>query len=201
VLEEEEGLSGDLTDHSLGRWSNGCDRAVRSGGGGGKREFLHKRNLKEDREWMWCQIVKLLMPFIGQRREDRQCHEGETTDSEWSSSMLPFFETREEATLSSHGEGRPDDAAAQWLVVAAGVERHLDWPEVEDNQSGQLGRKSIWVEYSWGDQTSCRNGMGWERDILVEKNFGCCILNKKSNFWIKIEEIKIKSSFGIFFQK
>jgi hypothetical protein len=141
VLEEEEGLSGDLTGHSLGRWSNGCGRAVRSGGGGGEREFLHKRNLKEDREWMWCQIVKLLMPFIGQRREDRQCHEGETTDSEWSSSMLPFFETREEATLSSHGEGRPDDAAAQWRLESSDIWIDLRWKTIN---------RVSWVESLFG---------------------------------------------------
>jgi hypothetical protein len=50
MLSEEEGLSRDLIDHSLGRRSDKCGWAARSGGGGGlssgESEFLHKRNLK-----------------------------------------------------------------------------------------------------------------------------------------------------------
>jgi hypothetical protein len=35
----------------------------------------------------------------------------------------------------------------------------------------------------------------------VKKNLGCCNLNKKQTFELKIEEIKIKPSFGIFLEK
>jgi hypothetical protein len=74
MLEEEEGLSEDLTGHSSGRWSDGCGRAVRSGSdndlSSDESEFLHKRNSKEDREWMRQRVMKLSTPFIG-RREGR----------------------------------------------------------------------------------------------------------------------------------
>jgi hypothetical protein len=48
---------------------------------------------------------------------------------------------------------------------------------VENNQSGQLGRKVVWVEYCYGDQICCQSGMGWEREILglkeiSEEEFG-----------------------------
>jgi hypothetical protein len=144
VLEEEEGLSGDLTGHSLGRWSNGCGRAVRSGGGGGEREFLHKRNLKEDREWMWCQIVKLLMPFIGQRREDRQCHEGETTDSEWSSSMLPFLRQERKQLLVPTGRGdrmMQRHSGLWWRLESSDIWIDLRWKTIN---------RVSWVESLFG---------------------------------------------------
>jgi hypothetical protein len=53
---KEEGLSRDLIGHSSGWWSDGCGRAMRSGGGGelssDEYEFLRKRNPKEGGEWM-----------------------------------------------------------------------------------------------------------------------------------------------------
>jgi hypothetical protein len=51
------------------------------------------------------------VPFIGREREGRQCHGGETSGGEWSSSMLPFRrEERKEKgahglALGSHTEG------------------------------------------------------------------------------------------------
>jgi hypothetical protein len=54
ILGEEEGLSGDLTDRSSERRSDGCGRATRSDSGNdlssGENEFLHKRNPKEGGE-------------------------------------------------------------------------------------------------------------------------------------------------------
>jgi hypothetical protein len=53
MLGEEDGLFDDLTSHSSGRQSDGCDRATSSGSSGdlsfSKSEFLHKRNPKEKR--------------------------------------------------------------------------------------------------------------------------------------------------------
>jgi hypothetical protein len=50
MIGEEEGLSRDLTDRSSRRWSDGCGREVRIGGGGdlssGESVFLRKRNSK-----------------------------------------------------------------------------------------------------------------------------------------------------------
>jgi hypothetical protein len=50
MLEEEEGLYGDLTDRSPGRQSSRCGRTTRSGDSGNlsssESEFLRKRNLK-----------------------------------------------------------------------------------------------------------------------------------------------------------
>jgi hypothetical protein len=50
MLGEEDGLSRDLTDCNSGRRSDGCGRAMRSGGDNGlsfgEIEFLHKRNPK-----------------------------------------------------------------------------------------------------------------------------------------------------------
>jgi hypothetical protein len=40
---------------------------------------------------------------------------------------------------------------------------------VEDSQSGQLGRRAIWVRYCCGDETDYQNRMGWEREILRPK--------------------------------
>jgi hypothetical protein len=72
MLGEEEGLSGDLTGCSSGWRSDGCGRAVRSGGSGdlssGESEFWRKRNPKEGREWMRRRIVRLPTPFIMWRR-------------------------------------------------------------------------------------------------------------------------------------
>jgi hypothetical protein len=76
ILEEEEELSGDLTDCSSGRRSDGYGRVAMSG----------------SREWMWWRIMRLPMPFIEQRREERWYREGETVDDEWNYSMLPFWE-------------------------------------------------------------------------------------------------------------
>jgi hypothetical protein len=57
MLGEEEGLSEDLTGRSSGQRSDGCGRTVRSGGGddlsSDESEFLHKRNSRKGREWMW----------------------------------------------------------------------------------------------------------------------------------------------------
>jgi hypothetical protein len=53
-------------------------------------EFLYKRNPMEGGECMRWRIVRLPVPFIWQRREGRWCRSGETTDDEWSSSMLLF---------------------------------------------------------------------------------------------------------------
>jgi hypothetical protein len=45
-----------LTDHSSGRWSDGCGQAARSGSGGdlssGESKFLRKRNEKKGGVWM-----------------------------------------------------------------------------------------------------------------------------------------------------
>jgi hypothetical protein len=73
MLIEEERLSGDLTGRSSG-WQS---------------EFLCKRNLKEDGEWMQRRIMRFSMLFIWRRREGIQYHRGETVDGEWNSSMLP----------------------------------------------------------------------------------------------------------------
>jgi hypothetical protein len=63
---------------------DGCGRAVRSGGGGdlssSEINFLRKRNPKEDGEWMWRRIVRLLTPFTGRRREGRRCRGREMAD-------------------------------------------------------------------------------------------------------------------------
>jgi hypothetical protein len=40
---------------------------------------------------------------------------------------------------------------------------------VEDNQSSQLNRKTVWAGYSCEVQTSCQNRMGWEKEILGPK--------------------------------
>jgi hypothetical protein len=94
MLGEEEGLFRDLTGHSLGLWSDGCDLAVRSGSSddlsSGESEFLSKRNPKEDREWMRRWIMRLPKPFIGWRREGRRYRGEETIDDECNYSMLPF---------------------------------------------------------------------------------------------------------------
>jgi hypothetical protein len=54
TLGEEEGLFGDLTGRSSGRWSDGCSLAVRRGSSGDlsydESKFLCKRNTKEDGE-------------------------------------------------------------------------------------------------------------------------------------------------------
>jgi hypothetical protein len=58
MLDEEEGLFGDLTSCSSGRRSDGCSGAARSGGGGDlssgerEREFLRKRNPKKGGKWI-----------------------------------------------------------------------------------------------------------------------------------------------------
>jgi hypothetical protein len=94
MLGEEEGLSGNLTSRSSGRQSDGCDRAARSGNdndlSSGENEFWHKRNPKEGGEWMRQRIMRLLTPFIWQRREGKQYCGGETVDGEWSYSILSF---------------------------------------------------------------------------------------------------------------
>jgi hypothetical protein len=94
VLEEEEGLSGDLTSHSLERQSDRCSQAVRSGDSddlsSDESKFLNKRNLKKGREWMRRWIIRLLAPFIWRRMEGRRHRGEETVDDEWSYSMLLF---------------------------------------------------------------------------------------------------------------
>jgi hypothetical protein len=94
MLREEERLSEDLISRSLGRRSDGCGRAVRSGSSGdlssGESEFLCKRNSKEDGEWMWRWIMMLPTPFTGRRREGRQYCGGKIVNGEWSYSMLLF---------------------------------------------------------------------------------------------------------------
>jgi hypothetical protein len=93
ILGEEEGLFGDLTGRSSGRWSDECGLAVSGSSGdfrSGKSEFLCKRNPKEDDEWMRRWIMRLRTPFIGQSREGRRYCGGEIVDFECSYSMLPF---------------------------------------------------------------------------------------------------------------
>jgi hypothetical protein len=69
------------------------------------------------------------------------------------------------AALGSGTEGRSEDAAA-WRQRAAEVEWRLDLPELEDNKSGELGRKAVWIVYCCGDQITYQNRMGWEKEIL-----------------------------------
>jgi hypothetical protein len=96
-----------------------------------------------------------------------------------------------------------EDAAYSGTTANNRVGKRLDWLGVEENQSGQLGWKTVCNGNCCGDQTNCQYGVGWEETFLgwkkiAENNLGCCDLNKKSNFWIKIEEIRIKQNFGIF---
>jgi hypothetical protein len=85
---------------------------------------------------MQWQTMILSVPFIGRKRERRRYHGGETTDDEWSYSMLPFQrEERKgqhlfwkgkgacEATLGYHVEERLEDAAP-WPAFR--VRRRLD---------------------------------------------------------------------------
>jgi hypothetical protein len=122
------------------RWI--CGWAVRSGSGGAlssdKSEFLHKRNAKENEEWMWQWIMRLLTPFIGQMREGRLYRGGETVHGEWSYSMLKFrreerkerrlFQKEKggcEMALGSHVKGRSEDAAV-WRRPTAKVGQRLN---------------------------------------------------------------------------
>jgi hypothetical protein len=52
---------------AVGRW--GVVAAVTLSSG--ESEFLRKRNPKKCEEWMWRQIMRLMTPFIGRRREGR----------------------------------------------------------------------------------------------------------------------------------
>jgi hypothetical protein len=108
MLGKEEGLYEDLTGHSSGRRSNGCGRAVRSGGGNdlssSKNEFLFKRTPKEGGEWMWWWIMRLPTPFIWQRREGRRYRGGETIDGERIYSML-LFQGEEMKGITYFGRG------------------------------------------------------------------------------------------------
>jgi hypothetical protein len=136
MLGEKKGLFRDLTGRSLGRWSDGCGLAMRSGSNGdlsfGESELLRKRTPKEDREWMRRRIMRLPTPFIGRMREGRQYRGGETVDGDCSYSMLPFrgkemkgqrpFRKGKEAcdaTLGSRAEGQLNDATARRCAVAA----------------------------------------------------------------------------------
>jgi hypothetical protein len=102
-------------------------------------EFFCKRTPKEGREWMLSWIVRFPTAFIHRMREGRRRHGGETIDSEWSSSILPFCEEERKrqrlfqkgkgahtAALGSHTEGPLEDAAVRWLTMAAGFGRRLD---------------------------------------------------------------------------
>jgi hypothetical protein len=114
---------------------------------------------------------------------------GETIDDEWSSLIFPFQgeeimkgqhpfrkeKRAHEAALISRVEGWPEmqQCGSMRRRLAAGVGQRLDWPEVEDNQSAQLGWKAVWARYYCGDQIGCQNRMGWEREIFEPKeNFG-----------------------------
>jgi hypothetical protein len=66
-----------------------------------------------------------------------------------------------------------------------------------------------WAERLFGPDTVVKikqaakiEWVGKERFLgqkkIVKKNLGCCSLNKKQTFELKIEEIRIKSSFEIF---
>jgi hypothetical protein len=46
---------------------------------------------------------------------------------------------------------------------SSGVWIDLRWKTIS------RARKSVWVGYCCGDQTCCRNGLGWERDIFGSK--------------------------------
>jgi hypothetical protein len=71
------------------------------------------------------------------------------------------------------GDRRMQWCGGVWRQLTAGVGWRLDSPEVEENQSGQLGRKTVCVEYCCGDQMGCRNGMGQEREIVgLKENCG-----------------------------
>jgi hypothetical protein len=113
---------------------------VRSASGGDlssdEIEFLRKRNPKKGGEWIRRQIMMLLVPFIGRKREGRRYRGRETVDDEWSYSILPFWREEKkgqhsfwkgkgacEAALSSHAEGRPHDAVAR---SASEVGQRLD---------------------------------------------------------------------------
>jgi hypothetical protein len=96
MLGEKEGLSGDLNSRSSGWQSDGRGRTTRRSGSdgdlsSGESELLRKRNPKEVGELIRRWIMRLSMPFIGQRREGRWYREGETVDGEWSYSMLLFW--------------------------------------------------------------------------------------------------------------
>jgi hypothetical protein len=64
MLGEEEGLSSDLTGHSSGRRSYRCGCGDGGDMSSGESEFLHKRNLKEGKEWIQRRIVRLPVTFI-----------------------------------------------------------------------------------------------------------------------------------------
>jgi hypothetical protein len=95
MLGKEEGLFRDLTSRSSGQRSDGFDRAASSGSSSDmssdESEFLHNRNPKRGREWMWWRIMRLPSPFIGWMREGRWYRRGEIVDSEWRYSMLSFW--------------------------------------------------------------------------------------------------------------
>jgi hypothetical protein len=62
---------------------------------------------------------------------------------------------------------------------------------VEDNHSGQLGRKSVWVGYCCGDQIGCQNEMGWEKVIfLAERKLWRRIW--AAAVWIKNQTFELK---------
>jgi hypothetical protein len=216
MFEEEEGLSRDLTGRSLERWSNKCGRVARSGSSGraarsgssgdlssGESKFLHKRNPKEDREWMWRQIMRLSSLFIGHRGErgDGTMEEKRLTMSKV---IQCFYFGEKRGRGSAYFERGKEHVSGSWFLhggatggcsgTAVRVGRRLNWPEVDDNQSGQLDGKVVCAKYYCVDQTCCQNRVGWIREILdrnkiVKKNLGYYSLNKKQSFELKTEEI------------
>jgi hypothetical protein len=132
--------------------------------------------------------VEFFNAFVSGRRE-----EGVTPVSNGERS------TRCGTAPGSRAERRQEDAAASSRSRAAyGLTRG-------GRQSVKpVGAKDCLDQILFGDQIGCRNGMAWERGILwlkkiMEKNLGCCNLNKKNQtFELKTEEIRIKQSFGIF---
>jgi hypothetical protein len=133
----------------------------------------------------------LTLPFRGeQRKGQRLFREGKGAH---------------EVVLVSHTEGWLEDVAAwQCAVVADNRSRMTPWLTRGGRQSFGpvgpkvcLGRILLWRS----NRLPKWNGLGksdffgWKK--IVEKNLSCCSLNKKPNFWIKTEEIRIETSFEI----
>jgi hypothetical protein len=96
------------------------------------------------------------------------------------------------ATLGSHVEGWPENAAAAdtQSLAASGLTQGGRQSVGSVGPTGYLDQILLW------DQIDCRNGMGWEREILgPEEN---CGEEFEQTFEWKTAEIRIKPSFEIF---
>jgi hypothetical protein len=137
------------------------------------------------------------MPFIGRRREERQCHGGEMVGGKWSSSMLPFRgEDRKGSTRFRRGK----EHAGRLLVPV----RRGDWRMQRHGGARQpkssgvcidpRWKTSSWAERLFGSDTVVEikhavkmEWAGKERFLgrkkIMKKNLGYCSLNKNnSNF-------------------